>query len=150
MDGAGNVYVADTANNTIRKITPSGLVSTLAGGAGQNGSADGDGPSARFYHPQGITLDATGNVYVADTANNLIRKITPLGSVSTLAGAAGQSGNSDGTGRDARFNHPQAITMDGRGDLYVADTGNQTIRKVTPKGAVSTLTGRRTSVDSTR
>jgi streptogramin lyase len=114
VDRAGNVYVADTANNTIRKITPSGLVSTLAGAAGQSGSTDGDGANAHFYHPHGITVDGADNVYVADTGNDTIRKITPSGSVTTLAGAAGQTGDSDGRGRDARFNHPQGITVDVR------------------------------------
>jgi streptogramin lyase len=139
--------VADTANNTIRMITPAGVVSTWAGTAGQSGSANGTGSNARLDHPQGITVDSAGNVYVADTANNTIRKITPVGLVSTLAGAAGQSGKTDGTGSNARFNHPQAITVDGRGNLYVADTGNQTIRKVTPTGVVSTLIGRLSSVN---
>jgi streptogramin lyase len=135
LDSAGNVYVADTGNNAIRKITPSGWVSTLAG---QN---------ARFYHPQGITVDGAGNVYVADTANNTVRKITPAGVVSTLAGAEGQSGNADGTGSKARFNHPEAISVDGRGNLYVADIGNHTIRRVTPNGVVTTLTGRQSSIN---
>jgi len=147
VDSAGNVYVADTANNSIRKITPAGMVSTLAGTVGQSGSADGFGSKARFSHPQGITVDSAGNVYVADTANNTIRKITPAGAVNTLVGAAGQSGNTDGTGSNARFSHPQAIAVDSRGNLYVADTGNQTIRKVTPEGVVSTLTGRPSSVN---
>ena len=135
VDSAGNVYVADSGNNSIRKITPSGLVSTLAG------------QDARFYHPRGIAVDSTGNVYVADTDNNTIRRITPAGVVTTLAGAAGQSGNANGTGSSARFNHPQAITMDGRGNLYVADTGNQTIRRMTPNGVVTTLTGRQSSIN---
>jgi len=147
VDSVGNVYVADTANNTIRMITPAGVVSTLAGTAGQSGSANGTGSNARFYHPQGITVGSAGNVYVADTANNTIRMITPAGAVTTLAGAAGQSGNTDATGGNARFNHPQAITVDGRGNLYVADTGNHTIRRVTPNGVVTTLTGRQNSVN---
>ncbi len=89
MDSAGNVYVADTADNTIRKITSSGSVTTLAGATRQSGSADGYRANARFYHPQGVAVDGAGNVYVVDTANNLIRKITSLSSVTTLAGAAG-------------------------------------------------------------
>jgi len=141
VDKLGDVYVADAANSVIRRITPSGLVSTLAGFPGQSGGADGDSTNARFYHPQGIAVDSAGNVYVADTANNTIRKIAPTGVVGTLAGTAGQSGNADGVGSTALFNHPEALTMDVLGNLYVADTGNQTIRKVTPNGEVSTLTG---------
>jgi sugar lactone lactonase YvrE len=147
VDNTGNVYVADTANNSIRKITPAGMVSTFAGMAGQSGNLDGPGGNAQFYHPQGIAVDSAGNVYVADTANNTIRKITPAGMVSTFAGMAGQSGNLDGTGSNAQFYHPQAIAVDSQGNLYVVDTGNQTIRKVTPKGVVSTLIGHQSSVN---
>jgi sugar lactone lactonase YvrE len=147
VDNVGNVYVADTANDVIRKIAPEGTVSTFAGMVGHTGSDNGPGSNARFYRPQGITVDSAGNIYVADTDNNTIRKITPAGVVNTMAGADGQSGNADGTGSNARFDHPQAITVDGRGNLYVADTGNHTIRKVTPNGVVSTLTGRQSNVN---
>jgi len=149
-DSAGNVYVADTGNDVIRKITPEGVVSNLAGTVGHSGSDNGPGSNARFNHPQGITVDSAGNVYVADTDNNTVRKITTAGVVTTLAGAAGQSGNTDETGDNARFNHPQAITVDVRGNLYVADTGNQTIRRMTPNGVVTTLTGRQSSVNGSR
>ena len=104
VDGSGNVYVADTNNYTIRKITPAGVVSTLAGLAGTSGSADGTGSAARFNYPHGVAVDSSGNVYVADSGNNTIRKITPAGVVSTLAGLAGSSGSADGTGSAARFN----------------------------------------------
>ncbi len=145
VDKEGNVYVADTYNNTIRKITPSGVVSTVAGTAGQMGPADGTGAGASFSRPQGIGVDRDGNVYVADTDNNTIRKITPSGVVSTLAGAVGQRGHVDGPGGNARFNDPQGIAVDGQGNIYVADRGNQVIRRVTPNGVVSTLTLRSTS-----
>ena len=141
MDGSGNVYVADTGNNTIRKITPAGVVSTLAGMAGSSGSADGTGSAARFYYPFGVAVDGSGNVYVADTYNNTIRKITPAGVVSTLAGTAGSSGSADGTGSAAQFYYPCGVAVDGSGNVYVADTDNYTIRKITPAGVVSTLAG---------
>ena len=145
VDGSGNVYVADTGNNTIRKITPAGVVSTLAGTAGgptvPPGSADGTGAAARFFEPYGVAVDVRGNVYVADTYNNTIRKVTPAGVVSTLAGTAGTSGSDDGTGAAARFNFPQGVAVDGSGNVYVADRDNNAIRKVSPAGVVSTPVG---------
>src|SRR5262249_48890179 len=131
---AGNLYVADQSNHTIRKITPDGVVSTLAGTAGMNGSADGTGPDARFSFPAGVAVDRAGNLYVADTGNTTLRKITPDGVVSTLAGAAGMVGGADGTGPDARFASPTGVAVDGDGNVYVADAFNDTLRKVTPDG----------------
>jgi len=137
----GNVYVADTSNHTVRKITPSGVVSTLAGLAGSSGSVDSTGSAARFYQPFGVAVDGSGNVYVADRNNYTIRKITPEGVVSTLAGTAGSAGNADGTGSGARFNVPSGVAVDGSGNVYVADSGNDTIRGITPENVVSTLAG---------
>jgi sugar lactone lactonase YvrE len=141
VDSAGNVYVADTYNDEIRKITPSGVVSTLAGSAGQTGSSDGTGGAARFDYPTGVAVDSAGNVYVADLDNNEIRKISPSGVVTTLAGSAGQYGSSDGTGSAARFHRTRAVAVDGAGNVYVADQNNDEIRKITPSGVVSTLAG---------
>ena len=141
MDNADNIYVADTGNHTIRKITPAGVVSTLAGTAGQFGSADGNGSAARFNNPIGLAVDRTGTVYVADVVNSIIRKITPEGVVSTLAGATGQLGNADGTGPAAKFNHPIAVAVDNVGNVLVGDWENHLIRKITPAGVVSTLGG---------
>ena len=90
-------------NHTIRKVTPAGVVTTLAGLAGSSGSADGTGSAARFYHPSGVAVDSAGNVYVADCGNHTIRKVTPAGVVTTLAGLAGNHGSADGTGSAARF-----------------------------------------------
>ncbi|HEV7768164.1 MAG TPA: SMP-30/gluconolactonase/LRE family protein, partial [Thermoanaerobaculia bacterium] len=141
IDGGGFVYVADTENSTIRKITPSGDVSTLAGLALHPGSANGNGSAARFNRPEGMVTDATGNLYVADTENHTIRKISPSGDVTTLAGVALQSGSSDGSGSAARFNSPRGIAVDVAGNLYVSDTGSSTIRKITPSGFVTTVAG---------
>ncbi len=141
VDDTGNVFVADMSNDTIRKITPSGLVSTLAGQAGMTGSLDGFGSQARFNAPYGVAVDSAGNVYVSDSANDTIRKITPDGVVSTLAGLPGYAGSTDGNGNDARFWNPQGLAVDDRGNIYVADTGNNTVRKITPTGVVTTLAG---------
>ncbi|PKV50333.1 NHL repeat-containing protein [Aquimarina sp. MAR_2010_214] len=138
VDGSGNVYVADFSNHVIRKITPSGVISTYAG-SGTPGFADGNATTARFNFPFGVAVDAAGNVYVADRNNHRIRKITPAKVVTTVAG--GIQGYLDATGTGARFNHPQGVTVDGSGNIYVADNQNHRIRKITPAGAVSTFAG---------
>ncbi len=137
VDSSGSVYVADVGNNCIRKISPAGVVTTLAGGT--KGFADGTGSAAEFSQPYGVAVDSSGNVYVADTGNNRIRKISPLGVVTTVAGSG--SGASDGVGTAATFNQPHGIAVDASGNLYVADTNNCRIRKITPAGVVTTLAG---------
>ena len=144
LDSAGNLYVADYFNQTIRKIMPAGnnwVVSTFAGLAGSSGDSDGTGSDARFFYPRGVTVDSTGILYVADTENCAIREITSAGVVGTLAGVAGASSGADGTGGNARFKQPYGITLNSAGYLYVADTGNDTIRKITSAGVVNTLAG---------
>ena len=149
VDNAGNVYVSDTANNTIRKISPNGVVSTLAGLAGYPGSQDGIGINARFRNPWGIAVDGMGNVFVADMSNDTVRKITPAGMVTTLAGQAGMNGSSDGFGNNARFKGPFAVAVDNADNVYVSDSGNNTIRKIMPTRVVVTLTGLPGHVGST-
>jgi sugar lactone lactonase YvrE len=141
VDSSGNLYIADHGNDTIRKLTAGGVATTVAGAAGLSGSADGGGGAARFNGPTGVAVDPSGNLYVADAGNSTIRKITAAGAVSTLAGLAGVAGNSDGAGAAARFNAPQGIAVDSAGNVYVADTNNSTIRKVTAAGTVTTLAG---------
>jgi len=138
-DAAGNMYIGDCYNNRIRKITPSGMVSTLAG-SGDADFQDGAGGSAKFNRPLGMAVDASGNVYVADYLNSRIRKITAAGVVSTLAGD-GTPGHRDGAGAQAQFIAPEGIAVDAKGNLYVADTGTGLVRKITPAGVVSTLAG---------
>jgi sugar lactone lactonase YvrE len=141
LDGAGNLYVADTGNSIIRKISSSGVVTTVAGSASNQGFRDGVGTAAWFNSPAAVALDSGGNLYVADAGNAVIRKIAADGTVSTIAGSAGATGNADGTGAVARFNQPSGIAVDSSGNLYVADTLNQTIRKVTSAGVVTTIAG---------
>lgn len=179
IDGAGNLYVADRINHAIRKITPAGVVTTLAGN-GTGGYVDAAGSAARFNEPLGIVADAAGNLYVADYINSALRKVTPAGVVTTLtsasnifgvtadaagniycaqygthivskystanvysviAGQATSSGTTDGTGAAARFNFPAGITIDASGNLYVTETVNNRIRKITPAGVVTTIAG---------
>ena len=181
VDAAGDVYVADSQNNRIRKITPQGAVTTLAG-SGARGSADGPASSASFYLPYGLAVDSGGNVYVADLQDNRIRKVTPQGSVVTVTGStglhapqsvavggagnlfvadwgtsqiveitaqgsarvvagSGQTGYADGLGTSAEFNSPAGIAVDSSGNIYVADTQNNRIRKITPGGMVTTIAG---------
>jgi sugar lactone lactonase YvrE len=141
VDSSGNVYVGDQSSHTIRKVTPAGVVTTLAGSAGNMGSADGTGSAARFNYPGGVALDTNGNLYVGDWGNNTIRKVTPAGVVTTLAGLAGSFGTNDGMGSAAQFNGPDGVAVDSAGNVYVADSANDTIRKVTPVGVVTTLAG---------
>jgi sugar lactone lactonase YvrE len=137
-DAAGNVYVADMGNATIRKITPAGVVTPVAGKAGHHAIVDGTGSTARFYGPDAIVIDSAGNLYVTDQPT--IRKITPAGVVTTLAGQAGSGGSVDGTGSSAQFLTPQGIACDPAGNVYVTD--NFTVRKITPAGVVTTLAGK--------
>ena len=137
IDNSGNIYIADSGNHRIRKITSSGVVSTFAG-SGVAGFANGASSVAKFWNPSGVAVDSNGNVYVADTSNHLIRKITPSGVVSTFAGT-GSIGYADGT--IAQFHAPMGLAVDTNGNLYVADQQNYRVRKITPAGVVSTLAG---------
>jgi hypothetical protein len=153
VDASNNVYVADSDNNIIWKITSGGTATLLAGQSGQTGYQNGAGNQALFNDPIGLAVDSSNNVYVADYGNNLIRKITSGGVVSTLAGQANVAGYIDGPAGKALFNVPRGVTVDGSGNVYVTDSyapitappynfaGNNLVRKITPAGVVSTLAG---------
>ncbi|HCN79432.1 MAG TPA: hypothetical protein DIT13_19895, partial [Verrucomicrobiales bacterium] len=140
-DDAGNVYVADQANHIIRKITPGGVVTTIAGSAGLTGSANGTGAAARFNYPNAVVVDPAGTeLFVVDLVNNTIRRVDLAdNSVTTFAGTAGLAGASNGTGAAARFNYPIGIARDSDGNLYVTESNNNTLRKITPGAVVTTL-----------
>jgi sugar lactone lactonase YvrE len=138
VDSKGNIFVADTNNHLIRKITPDGTVTTFAG-SGVQGSANGNGTNAEFRFPSGIAIDSQDNLYIADTENHTIRKINIQGTVSTIMGQANESGNVDGGLIRARLKLPQGIIVLSDNALYIADTGNHIIRKLDRKGALWNL-----------
>jgi sugar lactone lactonase YvrE len=127
MDGEDTVWVADSGNHTIRRIS-NGIVTTIAGSAGISGSADGRGTEARFHTPTAIAVDGRGNLYVCDSGNQTIRKVSPNGFVTTVAGLAGSAGNADGVSDSARLSTPGGIVIAADGTIYIADSGNHRIR----------------------
>ncbi|HMJ67463.1 MAG TPA: IPT/TIG domain-containing protein [Cyclobacteriaceae bacterium] len=139
VDATGNIYVADSFNNMIRKISTSGMVTTIAG-TKSGGANNGTGTDASFNNPHGVCVDNTGNLFIADNLNNMIRKITPAGVVTTFAGD-GTPGSVNGTGTAARLYNPWGLTIDKNNNLYIADTFGNKIRKITPAGVVTTLAG---------
>ncbi|MES2388565.1 MAG: T9SS type A sorting domain-containing protein [Bacteroidota bacterium] len=148
-DATGNIYVADQGNNVIRKITSAGVASDFAGLVSVNGGyTDGTGTAAEFYGPSDMVYNKfDGNFYVVDQYSNLIRKITPAGVVTTYAGVYGSSDLwKDGDRTIATFNYPNGIDADQNGNLYIADAGNNVIRKITPAGIVSTIAGDHTAL----
>jgi len=141
LDAAGNAYATDGVQNVIWKISPAGTIALFAGSTTASGSADGAGSAATFNSPGGMAIDANGTIYIADSGNNTIRKITTGAVVTTIAGTAGVKGSADGTGASASFFEPGGLALDSAGNLFIADTGNNTIRKLTPTGVVTTFAG---------
>jgi sugar lactone lactonase YvrE len=139
VDGEGSIIITDLGNHRVRKITPDGTVSTLAG-SGNKGFVDGPGATAQFYDPYGVAVDGEGSIIIADRGNKRVRKITPDGTVSTLAGS-GSAGFADGAGAAAQFRSPGWVAVDGEGSIIMTDYGNNRVRKITPDGTVSTLAG---------
>ena len=140
MNSSGTLYVSEPSNSTIRQVLPNGLVSTLAGTAGQSGYLDGKGSAAQFAHPVGLAVDSHGNIFVADSGTNqVIRKITPDGTVTTWAGLAGHRGWVDGSGPAVRFSILENLTIDSQDSLYATDSGSSTIRRIDSNGNVTTV-----------
>lgn len=137
VDSAGNLYVCDIGNSAIRKITPAGEVSTLAGDG--EGYAEGSGPNARFNRPLGLAVGPNGVVYVADSGNHRIRAVAPDGTVSTVVGSV--AGDADGAAQAARLRSPNAVAVASDGSLYIADNGNRLIRVLGTDGVVRTVAG---------
>lgn len=155
LDKAGNLFVIEGGEHyherklvgggyRIRKVSRGGQVTTLAGTTGNAediGSADGIGVAARFNRLEDIAVGSDGNVYVVDSGCHNVRKITPEGVVTTIAGKVGERGAADGKGESARFSYPRSLAIDQEGNIYVADTGNRLLRKITPDGTVTTVAG---------
>ncbi len=139
VDGEGNIFVLDTWNRRVRKITPNGIVSTLAG-SGSKGCADGVGTAAQFNFLVGIAVDGQGGIIVTDSHNHNVRKIAPDGTVSTVAGS-GIEGYADGPGASAQFRFPEGVAVDGEGNIFIVDWRNSLVRKIAPDGTVSTVAG---------
>jgi sugar lactone lactonase YvrE len=146
IDADGNLFVCDRMNKVIRKITPTADVTDYVGaGPGSTGNVDGKGTSATFTTPNDLVFDSNGNLFVTDLFGHCVRKVAPDLTVTTIAGKAGVFGSADGTGKAAEFKMPTSIDIDKDGNLYVADSGNKAVRKITPQGVVSTLAGGPTS-----
>ena len=141
IDAQGNVLIADSANHCLRKLTPAGIVTTIAGRPGNAGSADGPAATARFDTPSALAVAKDGTVFVSDTGNHTLRRIGRDGSVSTWAGSAGDPGATNAVGRAARFSSPLGIAIAKDGALFVADSANHAIRRVGADGAVTTFAG---------
>ena len=143
IDRAGNLYVADSNNNVVRKITPAGYISTYAGTGTAGSSGDGGAAtSAELYHPKGLAIDSSGNLYIADSKNSVVRKVTPAGVISLYAGSYVSNYSGDGgAATSATLASPYGLAMDSNSNLYICDTSNNVIRQVTSAGIISTVAG---------
>ena len=143
LDGAGNLYIADSGNGRIRRVDASGAIRTIAG-TGEEGSSGDGGPAvaAQLKFPSGVAVDSSGNVYIADWGNHRIRRIDSSGTITTIAGTGGSGSSGDGgPAVAAQLNLPQGVAADGNGNLYIADTENHRIRRVDPSGTIATVSG---------
>ena len=143
VDGSGNLYIADQLNNRLRKVAPDGTITTLAGTGTSGYTGDGSAAtSAKLYHPCGVALDSAGNLYIADTANHVVRKVATGGTITTVAGSGTAGFAGDGAAAtSAQLNTPIGLAVDAAGNLYIADSGNLRIRKVAAGGTITTVAG---------
>ena len=140
-DSSGNLYIADTNNNEVEKVTASGTLSVIAGTGIAGASTPGLATSSRLARPQGVSVDSAGNLYIADTNNSEVEKVTPGGTLSVIAGTGTQGAPTAGSGTISELNHPQGVSVDSGGDVYIADTVNSEVEKVTPGGTLSVIAG---------
>jgi trimeric autotransporter adhesin len=143
VDDAGDVFIGDTQNNRIRKVSSAGIITTVAGDGAPGFSGDG-GPatSASLNHPMGVALDGSGNIYIADEYNNRIRKVSTTGTITTVAGSGGPGNSGDGgLATNAQLYYPTGIALDGSGDLFIADSNNNRVREVSSAGIITTVAG---------
>jgi sugar lactone lactonase YvrE len=141
VDGAGNVYIADTHNHEIEKVTPAGVLSVIAGTGTDGPPTAGPATSSDLNYPNGVAVDGAGNVYIADTFNNQIEKVTPAGSLSVIAGTGTAGSPIAGPATSSHLHFPNGVAVDGAGNVYIADTNNSEIEKVTPAGSLSVIAG---------
>ena len=143
VDGAGNLYIADTSNNRIRKVDSTGTITTVAGSGERGFSGDGDpATEAQLNYPRGVAVDGAGNLYIADASNHRIRKVDSTGTITTIAGSGERGFSGDGDpATEARLRSPTGVAVDGAGNLYIGDSGNHRIRKVDSSGLISTIAG---------
>src|SRR6266850_560321 len=141
VDGAGNLFIADRYNNRIRKVTPDGIISTLTGGRSGFSGDGGPAASAQINDPRGVAVDRSGNVFIADAGNERIRVVTPDGIMNTVAGSGPGFGGDGGAATSAELNYPGGAAVDAAGNVFIADTRNHRIRKVTPGGIITTIAG---------
>ncbi|HUO84971.1 MAG TPA: hypothetical protein VM534_07655, partial [Thermoanaerobaculia bacterium] len=142
LDRFGNIYVSDARFHTIRRISRERRITTVAGSSGGGGSADGYGNRASFLFPFGLSFDASGNLWIADSDNHTLRRMTPDGHVTTEFGVALERGTRDGNAETARFHRPTGLAFDSRGILFVVDANSHTVRRISPEGEVATVAGR--------
>ncbi|MEB3221929.1 MAG: hypothetical protein VKS61_07600 [Candidatus Sericytochromatia bacterium] len=141
LDGGGNMYVSDTDNHCVRRVSPAGVVTTVAGLPARAGHADGDPDEARFSGPRGLVVSAAGELFVCDTGNHCIRRVSAAGRVTTYAGQPGEAGLRNGPGAEARFSSPTGLALGPDGALWVGDDGNRRLRRIDPEGTVTVVAG---------
>jgi sugar lactone lactonase YvrE len=147
VDASGNIYIADTSNHRVRRVDPQGVITTVAGTGTTGFAGDGGlGAAAKLYSPAGVAVEASGNIYIADTDNHRVRRVDPQGVITTVAGTgtAGYFGDM-GPGSATTLNKPKGVAVDSSGNVYIADTDNHRVRQVNSLGTITTVAGNGTA-----